>query len=125
MLAAVFSMQSFGQLFGAVVTVSAVRCGVAFDSGWRLVYGVATVPAAVALFLRFSIPESPRYTFDVARNPDLANFDLDFTTGNNPLVVDEGGQAVSLLQDARKLAPFYGYRRSLDASRSFLLLPWL
>lgn len=80
MLATVFSLQPLGQFFSALVTFSAVRGGLAFDSAWRLVYGVDAVPAAAAFFLRWSIPESPRYTFDVARNADLASSDLEFLT---------------------------------------------
>lgn len=80
MLATVFSLQPLGQFFSALVTFSALRGGLAFDSAWRLVYGVAAVPAAAAFFLRWSIPESPRYTFDVARNADLASSDLEFLT---------------------------------------------
>lgn len=80
MLATVFSLQPLGQFVSALVTFSAIRGGLALDSAWRLVYGVAAVPAAAAFFLRWSIPESPRYTFDVARNADLASSDLDFLT---------------------------------------------
>ena len=83
MLATVFSLQPLGQFFSALVTFSAVRGGLALDSAWRLVYGVAAVPAAAAFFLRWSIPESPRYTFDVARNADLASSDLEFLTGTD------------------------------------------
>ena len=94
MLATVFSLQSLGQFSSALVAFAAVRGGLALDSAWRLVYGVAAVPAALALLLRLSIPESPRYTFDVARDADLANFDLDFTAGTDSQKGDESnGQA--------------------------------
>ena len=83
MLATVFSFQPLGQFLSALVTFSAVRGGVALDSAWRLVYGVPAIPAAAAFFLRWSIPESPRYTFDVARNADLASSDLEFLTRND------------------------------------------
>ena len=88
MLATVFSLQSLGQFSSALVAFLAVRGGLALDSAWRLVYGVAAIPAAIALFLRLSIPESPRYTFDVARNADLANFDLNFIAGTD----SQGGE---------------------------------
>ncbi len=83
MLATVFSLQSLGQFCSALVAFSAVRGGMLLDSAWRLVYGVAAVPAAAALLLRLSIPESPRYTFDVARNADLATSDLEFIAGTD------------------------------------------
>ena len=89
MLATVFSLQPLGQFFSALVAFSTVRGGLAFDSAWRLVYGVAAVPAAAAFFLRSAIPESPRYTFDVARNADLANSDLQFITRTDSQRRDE------------------------------------
>ena len=94
MLATVFSLQPLGQFFSALVTFSAVRGGLAFDSVWRLVYGVAAVPAAAAFFLRWSIPESPRYTFDVARNADRASSDLEFLTRSDAQSRNEGNGQV-------------------------------
>ena len=79
MLAIVFGMQSLGQFFAALVAFLALRGGLALDSTWRLVYGLGAVPAAVALVCRLTIPESPRYTFDVAQNPNLANYDVTYT----------------------------------------------
>ncbi len=75
MLAVVLSMQSFGQLFAALVAFLALRGGLALDSTWRSVYELGAVPAAVALVYRSIIPESPRYRFNVAQNPNLADFD--------------------------------------------------
>ena len=103
MLATVFSLQSLGQFFSALVAFSAVRRGLALDSAWRLVYGVAAFPAAVALFLRLTIPESPRYTFDVARNADLANFDLDFIARRDSQRGDESN--CQALQDRQAEDP--------------------
>jgi len=36
------------------------------------------VPAAIALYYRLTIPETPRYTFDVARDVEKANADAQF-----------------------------------------------
>ena len=74
MLATVFSMQSFGQLLSAIVACKAV------GSIWRWIYGAGAIPAAIAQYLRLTIPESPRYTFDVAQNPAKLDHDLDFLT---------------------------------------------
>jgi len=35
---------------------------------WRIVVGIGAVPAAFALYCRLTIPETPRYTFDVNRD---------------------------------------------------------
>ncbi|KAJ5675777.1 major facilitator superfamily domain-containing protein [Penicillium macrosclerotiorum] len=42
------------------------------DSVWRWVIGVGCIPALLAILWRFSIPESPRYTMDVAHDPRQA-----------------------------------------------------
>ena len=73
MLATVFMMQSWGQFFAALVTFSALVGHYPLDSTWRLLYGLAAVPAAVAILFRLTIPESIRYTFDIERNPNKAN----------------------------------------------------
>lgn len=42
------------------------------DSVWRWVVGAGCIPALLAILWRFSIPESPRYTMDVAHDPKQA-----------------------------------------------------
>lgn len=94
MMAAVFSMQGLGQLGGAVVMVCLVAgfkgdldkaasyakctgdCQVAADKIWRALIGIGIVPACIALYFRLTIPETPRYTFDVARDVEKANVDV-------------------------------------------------
>lgn len=49
------------------------------DRAWRLLVGLGCVPAAVALYFRLTIPESPRFTMDIERNvrqavDDIENF---------------------------------------------------
>jgi PHS family inorganic phosphate transporter-like MFS transporter len=94
MMGAVFSMQGFGQLAGAVVMVCLVsgfkdtlstassyatctgHCAVVVDKMWRCLIGMGIVPACIALYYRLTIPETPRYTFDVARDVEKANEDV-------------------------------------------------
>jgi PHS family inorganic phosphate transporter-like MFS transporter len=94
MMGAVFAMQGFGQLGGAVVMVCLVSgfkgkldkataygkctgdCQVAVDKMWRALIGIGIVPACIALYYRLTIPETPRYTFDVARDVEKANEDV-------------------------------------------------
>jgi PHS family inorganic phosphate transporter-like MFS transporter len=93
MMGAVFAMQGFGQLGGAVVMVCLTAgfksklekattyatctgdCKVAVDKMWRALIGIGVVPAAIALYYRLTIPETPRYTFDVARDVEKASAD--------------------------------------------------
>ncbi|KAK7748882.1 hypothetical protein SLS53_000906 [Cytospora paraplurivora] len=94
MMAAVFSMQGFGQLCAAmialVVTVAFrdsflgiateqdcdYACQTAADRCWRIIVGVGALPAIFALYYRITIPETPRYTFDVAHDIEKADADI-------------------------------------------------
>jgi PHS family inorganic phosphate transporter-like MFS transporter len=93
MMGAVFAMQGFGQLGGALVMLCLVAgfkghldkatsygtctgdCQKAVDKMWRALIGIGVVPACIALYYRLTIPETPRYTFDVARDIEKANED--------------------------------------------------
>ena len=114
MLATVFAMRAFGIATGAIVSLVATA-GVqaqhpydpahpeesarAVDKIWRWVIGAALVPALFTAIMRFTIPESPRYTLDVQRDPfkaseetdKLKKFDLgpDFTSQSNTAVVTQ------------------------------------
>jgi PHS family inorganic phosphate transporter-like MFS transporter len=94
MMAAVFSMQGFGQLTAilvALVTTIASRnsfstaltvadcigeCQLAADRSWRLIIGFGSLPAVFALYYRLTIPETPRFTFDVALDTEKACVDI-------------------------------------------------
>src|SRR6478735_8345400 len=94
MMAAVFAMQGIGQLVAALVMMfltlgfkSSLEgapdtksctgdCQVAVDKMWRTLVGFGAVPATVALYYRLTIPETPRYTFDVARDVEQADEDV-------------------------------------------------
>src|SRR3954466_7886504 len=43
---------------------------------WRILIGFGAVPACIALYYRLTIPETPRYTFDVARDVEKAGGDV-------------------------------------------------
>lgn len=93
-MGAVFAMQGFGQLCAAIVMICLVAgfkgslqtatsyatcsgaCSVAVDRMWRFLIGFGAVPACIALYYRLTIPETPRYTFDVARDVEKARDDV-------------------------------------------------
>ncbi|KAI0014325.1 H+ symporter, partial [Xylariaceae sp. FL0662B] len=112
MMAAVFSMQGMGQLMAAVValivTVSFKDafgnaagvdqcdyvCQTAADRCWRLIVGVGAVPACFALYYRITIPETPRYTFEVAKDIEKAAADVKaYVSSQSEGEVDEVTQA--------------------------------
>ncbi|KNC99650.1 phosphate:H+ symporter [Spizellomyces punctatus DAOM BR117] len=76
MMAAVFSMQGFGLLFGVLVALIVLPCFKsainenvqAFDHVWRIIMAAGLIPALLALYYRLTIPESPRYTSDITRD---------------------------------------------------------
>lgn len=99
-MAAVFANQGWGQLLGGIVSVICVagyknslkyangyqecdhRCIKACDQMWRILIGFGAVPAMGALYFRLTIPETPRYTFDVSRDIEKAAADSgQFVTG--------------------------------------------
>ncbi|KAL8964841.1 MAG: hypothetical protein Q9197_006784 [Variospora fuerteventurae] len=94
MMGAVFAMQGMGQLAAAlialIVTVGFKEsllsakdpsscdgvCQIAVDKMWRVVIGFGAVPGCIALYYRLTIPETPRYTFDVARDVEKGGEDV-------------------------------------------------
>ncbi|KAF2098772.1 MFS general substrate transporter [Rhizodiscina lignyota] len=101
MLASVFIMQSLGQLVATLVgfgVLEGFRHSTHFDtanddeltrrtidSAWRWVAGVGAIPALVAILFRLTIPESGRFTLDVANESKRA---LEETRGHYGLVSD-------------------------------------
>ncbi|KAH8674776.1 major facilitator superfamily domain-containing protein [Tricladium varicosporioides] len=95
MMGAVFAMQGIGQLVAGLIMLFVTLgfkqslltaktyatcqgvCGVAVDKMWRTLIGFGAVPACIALYYRLTIPETPRYTFDVARDVEKANEDVE------------------------------------------------
>lgn len=87
-------MQGFGQFAAAIVALivtSGFResletakdvghctgvCQLAVDKMWRVIIGFGAVPACLALYYRLTIPETPRYTFDVERDIVKADEDI-------------------------------------------------
>lgn len=96
MMAAVFSMQGTGQLAAAIVALITTvafkdsfidttnsfsschqSCQQAGDRAWRIIIGFGALPACLALYWRLTIPETPRYTFDVAHDIEKAHADIE------------------------------------------------
>ncbi|ORY06031.1 MFS transporter [Clohesyomyces aquaticus] len=94
MMGSVFAMQGIGQFAAAMVALVVTAgfkeslesaktvakcdgvCGLAVDKMWRVVVGFGAVPGCVALYYRLTIPETPRYTFDVDRDIVQASSDV-------------------------------------------------
>ncbi|KAI7852174.1 major facilitator superfamily domain-containing protein [Circinella umbellata] len=80
MMALIFSMQGIGNLAAAIVTLillaifkGAINDDVFnLDYVWRLCIGLGAVPAVATIYLRFTMPESPRYAMDVEHDVEAA-----------------------------------------------------
>jgi MFS transporter, PHS family, inorganic phosphate transporter len=61
---------------------------------WRTLIGFGAVPACIALYYRLTIPETPRYTFDVARDVEKAGDDVEaYMAGKSSGTTDEIARA--------------------------------
>ncbi|KAI8268815.1 Repressible high-affinity phosphate permease [Colletotrichum sp. SAR11_239] len=98
MMNAVFANQGFGQLAGglmmlivtagfkgslstatkAATCATTEPCLIAVDKMWRTMIGFGAVPGCLALYFRLTIPETPRYTFDVDNDVQKAEGDVDY-----------------------------------------------
>ncbi|THG99884.1 hypothetical protein EW145_g7177 [Phellinidium pouzarii] len=87
-MTAVFASQGWGNLVASLVSlvvVNAFKKAVLNDGPdtnhidfmWRLLIGLGSVPGAIALYFRFTIPESPRFTMDIERSVLKASEDVD------------------------------------------------
>jgi MFS transporter, PHS family, inorganic phosphate transporter len=120
MMGAVFAMQGIGQFTAAIIalivstgfknslsTAETVAdcsgvCQLAVDKMWRVVIGFGAVPGCIALYFRLTIPETPRYTFDVARDSEKAVEDVKaYKAGIAEGKPDEVSRA-AVLQDSRQ-----------------------
>ncbi|KAJ5931014.1 hypothetical protein N7466_006507 [Penicillium verhagenii] len=86
MMGAVFAMQGIGQFAAAIMALIVTSgfkeslesakdvahctgdCQLAVDKMWRTIIGIGAVPACAGLYFRLTIPETPRYTFDVGKD---------------------------------------------------------
>lgn len=119
---AVFAMQGIGQFTAAIIALivttgfknsleSATKastctgvCQLAVDKMWRIIIGFGAVPGCIALYYRLTIPETPRYTFDVARDVEKASEDATaYTHGKKKGEVDEIRRATTMQEAAPAL----------------------
>ncbi len=57
----VFSMQAVGLVVGPMVALTLLASGIGHDMAWRLMLGLGALPALGVIYLRRTLPESPRF----------------------------------------------------------------
>jgi MFS transporter, putative metabolite:H+ symporter len=88
------------------ILAAAVAAGVLADPlGWRPLFAVGVVPAVLALFVKYYVPESPRWLLDQGR-PEEARRSIAYL-----LMKDE--DELSLEAPPREREPEHGYRQLL------------
>ncbi len=61
MIASVFAMQGLGLVLGPLYATVLLVTGVPHDLAWRLMLGFGMLPALVVGYLRYTMPETPRF----------------------------------------------------------------
>jgi MFS family permease len=108
----VFSMQALGLIAGPLVALVILGLGVNHEIAWRLMLGLGAIPALAVIYLRRTLPESPRYRAQVqGRAAEAAVAMRRYTKG----VVDAGTRAAG--RQAR-----LGLRQFLSNPRYLILL---
>ncbi|KAK4146799.1 major facilitator superfamily domain-containing protein [Dichotomopilus funicola] len=122
MMASVFAMQGLGQLAAAIVMLIATAgfkssletaptlatctggCAQSVDKMWRLLIGFGAVPGCIALYYRLTIPETPRYTFDVELDVEKAEGDAQaYLKGSSGASPDELTRATARKEAAEQM----------------------
>ncbi|GJJ71340.1 MFS transporter, PHS family, inorganic phosphate transporter [Entomortierella parvispora] len=81
LMSIIFSMQGIGNMMASVVTLIVLACFKTaiisdvdnLDYVWRICVGVGCIPAVSTIYLRLTMPESPRYAMDVENDVEKAN----------------------------------------------------
>lgn len=118
MMGSVFAMQGIGQFVAAMVALVVTSgfkesllsaktaaacdgvCQLAVDKMWRVIIGFGAVPGCIALYYRLTIPETPRYTFDVARDVEKAGEDTKAYIQGRPEGHPDEIRRVATIQDS-------------------------
>ena len=77
----VFSMQALGLVAGPIVAMTLLASGANADIAWRLMLGLGALPALAVIYLRRTLPESPRYVARVRGDATNASKSVKEYTG--------------------------------------------
>ncbi|MER6530518.1 MFS transporter [Streptomyces sp. NPDC001508] len=96
-VAMMFSSLAAGTIAGYIVALALLAAGVDHALAWRLMLGLGAIPACGVLYLRRSMPESPRYTANVVGDAKRAASELNgFAAGAVKAQSDADGVRMKL-----------------------------
>ena len=72
----VFSTQALGLIIGPLIALALLGAGTSDDIAWRVLLGLGAVPAAMVVYLRRRMPESPRYQLQMQGRTDEAESEM-------------------------------------------------
>ncbi|MHB1302336.1 MAG: MFS transporter [Acidiphilium sp.] len=61
MVSLVFSTQAVGLVVGPAIALTLLAAGINHDIAWRIMLGLGALPAAMVIYIRRTLPESPRW----------------------------------------------------------------
>ncbi len=77
----VFSMQSFGLLAGPLIALGLIYSGMNLGLAWKLLLAFGAIPAALVIYSRRKMPETPRYSLNVKGDSTTAQKNWKSYTG--------------------------------------------
>ncbi len=77
----VFSMQAIGLLLGPLVALALIFSGMDLTLVWRLLLAFGAIPAAIVIYFRRKMPETPRYSLRVKGDAKTAAKNWEKYTG--------------------------------------------
>ncbi|KDM68383.1 MFS transporter [Acidiphilium sp. JA12-A1] len=100
MVSLVFSTQAAGLVVGPAIALTLLAAGIDHDIAWRIMLGLGALPAAMVIYIRRTLPESPRW---------LARVKGDGTRAARELASFSLGTATSAGRDKVVKQPFSRY----------------
>ena len=88
----VFSTQALGLIVGPLIALGLLGTGTSTDLTWRLLLGIGAIPAAAVIYLRRTMPESPRYQVQVLGRGAEAEAQIHDLTGGAVLASGTSGE---------------------------------
>jgi len=88
----VFGTQALGLIVGPLIALALLGAGTSSEVAWRTMLALGAAPAAAVVYLRRTMPESPRYQLQVQGQAERAASRMSDFTGGQISANGSGGQ---------------------------------